>query len=758
MIVKKNQELLYICVILPLVFTLAFAVLTLEIGDRLRNVISPFTVIPAIKVFLNFSLLLLLGLLWFFYHRRTGSEKKVVDLENIIEGINPNIVMVVDRSLNITMCSGSITRILGYELHEIVDMRIDRLFPNIKADPDSLDIFNKLGQGGFCTGEAIGKKKDGDFICLEIIAGSLKAMDETVVLLRDITKSKKDKEALHAMQQAVENMQIGVTITDKNGIILYCNPADAGMHGYQVEELIGKDVRMFALPEKCKPMSEQELKNLKRFRRESSNVRKDGSIFPVQLMSDIVMNNEGDVVGVITTCEDITERKNNELLIQHIAYYDALTGLPNRSLFTDLLKKEIARAKRREQSFAILFIDLDRFKVINDTLGHTMGDLLLHMVAHRLKNVVRESDTVSRLSGDEFIVLITDVVDSQNVSVIAEKIVTTVSEVYVLKGTEIFITASIGISIYPTNGDDIETLIVNADTAMYQAKEQGGNSHQFYDSSVNANTIRSLSMKNSLRKAVERNEFLLYYQPLVDLNSGRIIGAEALLRWHNQDQGFVSPKEIISLAEETGLIIPLGEWLFRTACAQNEIWRKLGFPTIRMSVNVSMKQFRQRTFAKILRKILSETGLDPNCLELELTESIIMHDSDFTISVLRELKSLGISFAVDDFGTGYSSLSYLKLLPIDKIKIDRSFVGGISRNPDDNAIVKAIIIMAHSLNLKVIAEGVENNEQLGFLHSLKCDEAQGFLFSRPLSADDFIRMLLKDREKEMSDVTVWSDK
>ena len=454
MIVKRNKELLHICVILALIFAVAFAILTLQIGDRLRDVIGSFTAIAVIKVFLNCSLLFLLGLLWLFYHRRARSGKKVTDL------------------------------------------------------------------------------------------------------------------ALHAMQQAVENMQIGVTITDKNGIILYSNPADAEMHGYQAGELIGKDVRIFASPERCKPMSEQELKDLKRFRRESSNVRKDGSVFPVQLMSDIVMNNEDEVVGVITTCEDITERKNNELVIQHIAYYDALTGLPNRSLFTDLLKKETARAKRHKQSFAVLFIDLDRFKVINDTLGHTTGDLLLHMVAHRLKNAVRESDTVSRLSGDEFIVLITDVADSLDVSAIAEKIVTTVSEVYVLNGTEIFITASIGISIYPTNCDDIETLMVHADTAMYQAKEQGGNSHQFYNSSVNANAARNLSIENSLRKAVERNELLLYYQPLVDLNTGRIVGAEALLRWHNQDQGLVSPKEIISLAEETGLIIPIGEWLFRTACAQ----------------------------------------------------------------------------------------------------------------------------------------------------------------------------------------------
>jgi len=561
-----------------------------------------------------------------------------------------------------------------------------------------------------------------------------------------LTEQMRTKEELLSLQKAVENMHIGVTVTDTSGKILYCNPAGAEMHGYFAEELMGKDIRIFALPEEREPLSAQELNSLKRIKREKIHVRKDGRAFPVHIVSDIVTGSKGQITNVITTYEDLTERKKNEELLKQVANYDALTGLPNRVLFSDLLKRELARARRRGNLLAIMFIDLDRFKVINETTGYSTGDLLLHSVASRLKSITREGDIVGRLGGDEFAILIPDLVDAQDVSVIAEKIIKKLSRKYVLNDSELYITASIGIGIFPTNGQDKETLIKNAETAMYHAKEQGRNGFQFYNPSINANTLIKLSLESRLRKAIERDELLLHYQPQMDLYTGQIFGAEALLRWQNGDNGLISPKQFISLAEDTGLIIPIGEWVLYNSCKQNKFWQEAGLPPIRVSVNVSMNQFKQKSFIKMVTDVLDQTGLNPKYVELEFTENIIMHNTDFTSSVLKELKALGIYFAIDDFGTGYSSFNYLKLLPLDRLKIDQSFVRDLTNDPNDKAICKAIINMAHGLNLKVIAEGVETDSQLEYIRLFECDAAQGFLFSRPLPAEDFRKLLIMNME------------
>ena len=549
---------------------------------------------------------------------------------------------------------------------------------------------------------------------------------------------------LLSLQKAVETMQIGVTITDRNGKIIYINPADAEMHGYRVEELMGKDARIFAPPHIWKAKSPQSM--LMRFRRETMNTRKDGSTFPVQLMSDVVTDAEGEVFAVITTCEDISERKKNEETIKQLAFYDPLTSLPNRSLFNDRLDQELAKARRHKELLAVMFLDLDRFKVVNDSLGHAMGDLLLQEVAQRLKGIIREGDTVSRFGGDEFVMLFPDITRAEDISLIAEKILRNLSDVYALNGTDVHITASIGISVFPDNGDEQEVLVKNADTTLYYAKEQGRNNFQFYSATINENALERLILQSHLRKA-NNNEFIVHYQPQVDLRSGRISGAEALVRWQHPEYGLLSPVKFIPLAEETGLISSIGKHVCFTACAQNKTWQEAGFSPIRMAINISMYQFIQKGFIKMLKGVLDEVGLAPEYVELEVTESIMMQNLEHTTSTLNEVKALGIHCAVDDFGTGYSSLSYLKQLPIGKLKLDKSFVQSLTKDPNDDAISKAVISMAHSMNLRVVAEGVETADQLEFLRAHHCDEAQGFLFGKPMPAREFVQLLIAGGEQ-----------
>ncbi|HUO76746.1 MAG TPA: EAL domain-containing protein [Thermodesulfovibrionales bacterium] len=555
---------------------------------------------------------------------------------------------------------------------------------------------------------------------------------------------RRNEGTLLSLQKAVETMQIGVTITDRNGKIIYINPADAEMHGYRVEELTGKDARIFAPPHIWKAKSPESM--LMRFRRETMNTRKDGSTFPVQLMSDVVTDAEGEVFAVITTCEDITERKRNEETIKQLAFYDPLTGLPNRSLFNDRLNQELANARRHKELLAVMFLDLDRFKVVNDTLGHAVGDLLLQEVAQRLKGIVREGDTVSRFGGDEFVMIFPDTIRLEDISVIAEKILRNLSNVYVLNGTDVHITASIGISVFPHNGDEQEVLVKNADTTMYYAKEQGRNNFQFYSATINENALERLILQSHLRKA-NNNEFIVHYQPLVDLRSGRISGAEALVRWQHPEYGLLSPVKFIPLAEETGLISSIGKHVFFTACAQNKTWQEAGFFPIRMAINISVHQFNQKDFIKMLKGVLDKVGLAPEYVELEITESIMMQNLEHTASTLNELKALGMHCAIDDFGTGYSSLTYLKQLPIGKLKLDKSFVRSLTKDPNDDAISKAVISMAHSMNLRVVAEGVETADQLEFLRAHHCDEAQGFLFGKPMTAKEFVQLLIAGGEQ-----------
>jgi diguanylate cyclase (GGDEF)-like protein/PAS domain S-box-containing protein len=431
---------------------------------------------------------------------------------------------------------------------------------------------------------------------------------------------------------------------------------------------------------------------------------------------------------------DITERKRAEEQIKNLAYHDVLTGLPNRLLCNDRLSVAVAQAHRRAERLAVLFLDLDRFKVINDSLGHTLGDRLLQKVGERLQSTVREGDTVARLGGDEFILLLPDAHRAEDATRVAEKLLDALKLPFRVEDRELFVTASIGISLFPEDGVDAESLIKNADTAMYRAKEQGRDNYQLYTHTMNETAVERLALESSLRKAMPLEQLELHYQPIVEVQTGRVHGVEALLRWRHPDRGLVFPSEFIALAEVTSLIVPMGPWVLRTACAQARRWQERGHPELAVSVNISAREFQHPDLVSQVRRALEETRLPPRCLELEITESHAMQNAEMTIATLREVKALGVRVSIDDFGIGYSSLSYLKRLPIDTLKIDQSFVRDITTDPDDAAIATAVIALAHTLKLQVVAEGVETDEQLAFLAARQCDRMQGYLFSPALPA------------------------
>jgi diguanylate cyclase (GGDEF)-like protein len=440
------------------------------------------------------------------------------------------------------------------------------------------------------------------------------------------------------------------------------------------------------------------------------------------------------------------EREAAELAtyeIEHLAYHDALTGLPNRPLFTDRLIVALAQANRGDQKLAVFFLDLDRFKDINDSLGHSTGDSLLKAVAERIRTCIEEGDTAARFGGDEYTLLIPRVEHIEEAAKIAEKIIETLKIPFVISGQELFVTTSIGISIFPHDGVDPETLVRNADTAMYRAKEQGRDNYQLYAPEMNARALERLALENMLRRALKQNELTVHYQPLIDLGSGAIAGVEALVRWQHPERGLLLPAHFISTAELSGLILPIGDWVLRTACRQIHVWnQRLGLD-LTVSVNLSARQFSQPDLVAQVRNALQETGLEPELLELEITESNAMQNAENTIRTLRELKAAGVRISMDDFGTGYSSLNYLKRFPIDTLKLDQSFVRDSTTDASDAAIISAVIVMAHSLNLKVVAEGVETKEQLDFLRHRDCDTIQGFYFSAPLAAEELEPYLMQ---------------
>jgi diguanylate cyclase (GGDEF)-like protein/PAS domain S-box-containing protein len=478
-----------------------------------------------------------------------------------------------------------------------------------------------------------------------------------------------------------------------------------------------------------------------------------GADFAVHLQAEAVFDDQLQALTIIGTAQDITDRKQSEREIYRLAYFDSLTGLANRVLFKDRLTQALAHASRYHSTLAVLFLDLDRFKVINDTLGHNIGDLLLKQVAGRLTESVRHSDSVSRsvdkeenhslarLGGDEFTVLLTNLRDVQDAGTVARRIVEAMANPFLIEGREIFVTISVGIAIFPVDGESIDALLKNADSAMYHAKEKGRNNFQFYSNNLNAAANDRLNLEGELRHAVEREEFVVFYQPQIDLRGGEIVSAEALVRWQHPRRGLLRPEEFMQAAVDTGLIRAIDEWVLRTACRHSQEWQQRGKIPVRISVNISNSFFHGDTLVSVVEQALGQTGVTPACLELELTESIVMRNVDASIAMLTTLRTMGVQISIDDFGTGYSSLSYLHRLPINRVKIDQSFILEILTQARPPMIVRAIVAMAHSLNLLVLAEGVEQEFQRTTLIEEGCDYAQGHLFGRPMPADEFARML-----------------
>ncbi|HEC18522.1 MAG TPA: EAL domain-containing protein [Gammaproteobacteria bacterium] len=540
------------------------------------------------------------------------------------------------------------------------------------------------------------------------------------------------------LTRVFESTLEGIMITNTKSIILAINPAFTRITGYTADEAIGRTPKILHSGRQNKVFYAdmwQTLLNTGHWQGELWNRRKNGEVYPEWLAITAIHDDNGKVNEYAALFSDITEQKRNEEQLAHQACHDILTDLPNRLLFDDRLSMALAHAQRNNSMLAVIFLDLDRFKNINDSLGHSVGDRVLQSVAGRLTRNIRQEDTAARMGGGEFTILLPHIPHADNAAELAEKILGAIEQPLYLDDHELFVTASIGISVYPGDAGQAESLMKNADTAMYRAKERGGNNYQFYTPAMNTRALERLTLENSLRHALKRNQFLLYYQPQIHLGTGQIVGVEALLRWRTEEGELISPAEFIPLLEETGLIIPVGAWVLQQACMQNSAWQAAGLPPLRIAVNLSARQFGQQDLVSHVLNCLEKSGLEAGYLELEITESIMMDAVDGKLEVLKALRHAGLQLAVDDFGTGYSSLSYLKRLPVDTIKIDQCFIRNAAHDPEDAAIVKAIITLAHDLKRRVIAEGVETREQLSLLHTLGCDEIQGYLFSRPLAAE-----------------------
>jgi diguanylate cyclase (GGDEF)-like protein/PAS domain S-box-containing protein len=651
-----------------------------------------------------------------------------------------------DTGTGALYCSREALRILGLPGNRTATFAdfLDTILP-----PDRAEVETRLRSAFSTTAPYIGEcriNSNGDqprTVRLQAYAERVtdRAAAHMVGTIQDVTDMKQAENSLRLLKTAIDSLPIGITMSDTDGNIIYANPAEAKMHGRTVSELQGRKAAEFAPPSMKNPPLPELVDQNEVWRRESTNIRSNGEEFPVQLSSIAVRDEAGRCLGMVTACEDMTHWKETEQRINQLAYYDTLTGLPNRRTFFDRLNQALSLASRENRLVGLLFLDLDNFKDINDTLGHEYGDRFLREVADRLGEVMRESDTLARIGGDEFVILLTALSSQVGAAIAARRILALISRPFTMEGKQLFSSASIGIALYPDDGHDQDSLFKCADTAMYHAKETGKGTFRFFSSELNLKIMRRVALENGLRQGIGNNEFFMMYQPQWDLQNNRMIGVEALIRWQSPEFGLVMPTEFISLAEVSGLIIPLGEWVLRTACGQLRIWQEHGYSRLRVAINISGKQLTQADFLENTRKIIATSGVDPASLELEFTESVLMDNAEKAIGTLRELKQLGLRLSIDDFGTGYSSLSYLKHFPIDRVKIDRSFVTDVTVNSDDAAIVTAIISMSHSLNLQVIAEGVETMEQMQFLQGHGCDEIQGYYLARPLSAEDVGRRL-----------------
>ncbi len=716
---------------------LLFIILILiEIADELQPFLP-----KTFELFTHLSIIVVLITIVIFYFflkvlQRTSKEKERNErkLESIFDALDV-AVWSHDLKNDKLIISAGIEKLYGYMLDDFykdIDLWKKVIVP--EDHPVIKEREEKLLSGQAVTSTYRIIRPDGEIRWIQdrgipITNEHGQLIDFNSVLF-DITDRKESED----LYRSLVEMSPDIIAVVSNGKIDYINKAGCQLLGATCpSELIGQSVWQFAPMHISEEIKAHETAinrgTVNRTHVEFQVKKLDSSLIDVE-MSMMEIFYAGRAAKQIVA-RDITERKQAEKTIKQLAYYDSLTGLPNRNQFQHYFNNVLAT--RSKQSFAILFLDLDRFKIINDIQGHFVGDLVLQKAANLLKNAVGGDSTVSRHGGDEFVILLENA-DKPKVTEVAKRILAEFSPPIVVNEQEYFVTPSIGISMYPHDGFDEATLLKNADKAMYLAKERGKNNYQFYSRKFDRLSKRKIEMENSLRRALEKNELRLYYQPQIDLASGKLVGIEALVRWQHPTHGLVPPSEFIPLAEESGLIVPIGKWVLRTACEQAERWRNLRSSDFSIAVNISVRQFQDEQFVQSVVNTLDEVGLDPNCLDLEITESIMQNFEESTL-ILEKIKALGIRLSIDDFGTGYSSLSYLKYLPIDKIKIDKSFVDDIDQNEKQGAMVKTIIDMGHHLNFAVVAEGVETKEQNQFLTENGCDMVQGYYYSRPLPAD-----------------------
>ncbi|PKN53626.1 MAG: hypothetical protein CVU55_00440 [Deltaproteobacteria bacterium HGW-Deltaproteobacteria-13] len=682
--------------------------------------------------------------------RKIMEEKYSSILENIQEGY-----FEVDLAGNFTFFNDSVCRVLGYSREELMGIN-NRQYTKDKESAKK--VFQAYSQV-YKTGEPLKEfgwhitRKDGARRYIEGSISLLKDSSGKPIGFRgishDVTERKNSEEALRQSEEKyrsiLENIQEAYFEVDLNGNFTFFNDSLCRITGCSREELIGANHRQFSDKENAKKVF---LAFNKVYRIGDPTegfdwliIRKDGTKRYIESSVSLRKDSGDKPVGFKGVIRDITERKQIERELNHMATHDALTGLPNRLMFSQLLNHAIMSAQRNKKQLAVLFIDLDRFKIINDSLGHEAGDQMLKEIAGRFRHLLRAVDVVGRLGGDEFIILIEEVNELNQVATLAHKILATTLKPAVIMGEECRVTASIGISIYPRDGQDEQSLMKNADIAMYFAKEEGKNNYQFYSDNIQSMANERLSIETNLRRALERNELFLNYQAKLDFKTGAITGVEALLRWNNPYLGSVTPTQLIPVAEETGLIVPIGRWVMKTACAQNVAWQQQGLPPVCMAVNLSLRQLMDDNLLSDIQTALKESGLRPNLLELEITESMVMHNPTRMIPVLTKIKETGVRLAIDDFGTGYSSLAQIKHFPINTLKVDRSFIRNLPQDSENKAITEAVIIMGKNLSLTVVAEGVETKEEENFLRQQVCDEMQGFYFSKPIDPDKFADLL-----------------
>ena len=659
-------------------------------------------------------------------------------------------VMIANRDGVIEYVNPAFELTTGYASAEALGRKPSLMKSGQHDDAFYRDLWSAILRGESYRGVFTNRRKD----------GSLYYEEKTITPLRDahgdithfVSTGKDISERIHAeasvraseehLRTIIDTEPECIKLLDSDGLLIDMNAAGlAIIQADNLAQVLGKPLHSLILPE-----------HRKAFQALTKSVLRGNKgllVFEIEGLKGarrwlethaVPMTARGGEIVLLGVTRDITDRKRAEDRLVYLAHHDELTGLANRTLFNDRLQQAMIEAERHERLVATVFMDLDRFKNVNDTLGHGVGDQLLKAVAERLLGAVRRGDSVARLSGDEFTIVLSDMAHADDAGRVAQKILDVFALPFHIDGRDLFIGASLGITIFPSDTRDVETMLSNADIAMYRAKEAGRNNYQFYAAEMTAQAFERLALEGALRLALERNQFLLHYQPIVDAADGNIIGVEALIRWQHDELGLVLPMQFIPLAEDTGLIVPIGEWVLRTACVQLGHWQAAGLPELRLSINLSVRQFRDKNLIHAVSSALRTTGVEARCLDLEITESMLVEGPGL-LDTLRELSRLGVEFSIDDFGTGYSSLSYLKRLPIDTLKIDKSFVHDMPGDADDTAIVIAIIAMAHSLGMRVVAEGVEAREQQQFLHTQGCDAMQGYYFSKPLPPEELTRIL-----------------